>query len=63
MEALTLYELNGLVRETLELTLSDEYWVKAEISELRVNRHCYMELVQKGERGNGIVAKARAQVW
>ena len=63
MEALTLYELNGLVRETLELTLSDDYWVKAEISELRVNRHCYMELVQKDERGNGIVAKARAQVW
>lgn len=63
MEALTLYELNGLVRETLELTLSDEYWVKAEISELRVNRHCYMELVQKDARGNGIVAKARAQVW
>ena len=63
MEALTLYELNGLVRETLELTLSDAYWVKAEISELRVNRHCYMELVQKDARGNGIVAKARAQVW
>ena len=63
MEALTLYELNGLVRETLELTLNDAYWVKAEISELRVNRHCYMELVQKDERGNGIVAKARAQVW
>lgn len=63
MNALTLYELNGLVRETLELTLSDEYWVQAEIAELRVNRHCYMELVQKEPRGNGIVAKARAQVW
>lgn len=63
MEALTLYELNGLVRETLELTLNDEYWVQAEIAELRVNRHCYMELVQKEARGGGIVAKARAQVW
>ena len=63
MEALTLYELNGLVRQTLELTLDEEYWVCAEISELRVNRHCYMELVQKDARGNGIVAKARAQVW
>ena len=63
MNALTLYELNGLVRETLELTLNDEYWVQAEIAELRVNRHCYMELVQKEARGNGIVAKARAQVW
>lgn len=63
METLTLYELNGLVRQTLELTLEGEYWVCAEISELRVNRHCYMELVQKEARGNGIVAKARAQVW
>ena len=63
MNALTLYELNGLVRETLELTLNDEYWVQAEIAELRVNRHCYMELVQKESRGGGIVAKARAQVW
>ena len=63
MESLTLYELNNLVRQTLELTLNDEYWLRAEISELRVNRHCYMELVQKDERGNGLVAKARAQVW
>ena len=63
MNALTLYEINSLVRQTLELTLDAEYWVRAEIAELRVNRHCYMELVQKDARGNGIVAKARAQVW
>ena len=63
VQGMTLYELNGLVRETLELTLNDEYWVQAEIAELRVNRHCHMELVQKEARGNGIVAKARAQVW
>ena len=63
MNALTLYELNGLVRQTLELTLDSEYWVQAEIAELRVNRHCYMELVQKEARGGGMVAKARAQVW
>ena len=63
MEALTLYELNGLVRQTLELTLDNTYWVQAEISELRVNRHCYMELVQKDKYGGGMVAKARAQVW
>lgn len=63
MKALTLHELNGLVRQTLELTLSDAYWVQAEINELRTNRHCYMELVQKDTRGNGIIAKARAQAW
>ena len=63
VQGMTLYELNGLVRQTLELTLDEEYWVQAEIAELRVNRHCYMELVQKEARGGGIVAKARAQVW
>lgn len=63
VQGMTLYELNGLVRQTLELTLDEEYWVQAEIAELRVNRHCYMELVQKEIRGGGIVAKARAQVW
>ena len=63
MKALTLYELNGIVRQTLELTLDSTYWVQAEISELRVNRHCYMELVQKDKNGGNMVAKARAQVW
>lgn len=63
MKALSLFELNSLVRETLELTFNNEYWVRAEISELRVNRHCYMELVQKDSHKNGIIAKARAQVW
>ena len=62
-ETLTLYELNGLVRQTLELTLDEAYWVQAEVSELRVNRHCYMELAQKDTHSGGIVAKARAQVW
>lgn len=41
----------------------DLYWVRAEISSIQVNRHCYLELVQKDERGRGIMAKARAQIW
>ena len=45
--SLTLYELNMLVRETLELSLNAEYWVEAELSEVRESRgHCYMELIQ-----------------
>ena len=63
MTSLTLYELNGLVRQTLELTMDSEYWLRTEISELRVNKHCYMEFVQKDSSGNGIMARARAQVW
>ena len=63
-ERLTLFELNSLVRETLELEMPDEYWVEAEISELReVNGHCYMGLIQKEEHSNTPVAKASAKCW
>ena len=45
---LTLYELNGLVRKVIETTLTQEYWVEAELSECRENHgHCYMELIEK----------------
>lgn len=63
MTSLSLYELNNLVRSTIESTMYDLYWVRAEISSIQVNRHCYLELVQKDERGRGIMAKARAQIW
>jgi len=47
MTTLTLFELNSLVRQTIERTLNREYWVEAELSECRESRgHCYMELVQ-----------------
>ncbi|MBS5612494.1 MAG: exodeoxyribonuclease VII large subunit, partial [Prevotella buccalis] len=63
-QALTLYELNELVRETLQTAMPDDYWVEAELSEVReVRGHCYMELVQKDERTNTPVAKASAKCW
>ena len=65
METLTLYQLNTLVRDVLQQTLGDEYWVEAEIAEARVaqNGHCYLDLVQKDDAGNHFVAKARANLW
>ena len=49
-ERFTLYELNRLVRETIEYEMPNEYWVEAELSECRESRgHCYMELIQKDE--------------
>lgn len=63
-KALTLYELNSIVREVLETTMPDSYWVQAELSEVRENNgHCYMELIQKDERNNTPVAKASAKCW
>ena len=63
-EALTLFELNRLVRETLECEMPDEYWVEAELSECRESKgHCYMELIQKDERNATPIAKASAKCW
>ena len=61
---LSLFELNNLVREVITTDLSMEYWVEAELSEIReVRGHCYMELVQKDMFSNTPVAKASAKCW
>lgn len=62
---LGLAELNALVRDVLAQTLPGVYWVRAEISEARVaaNGHCYLELVEKAERGGGLRARASAHIW
>ena len=44
--------------------MSESYWVQAELSDVRENNgHCYMELIQKDERSNTPIAKARASCW
>ena len=64
MKTITLYELNNLVRQTIEIGLPKSYWVEAEIAELRENGgHCYMELIEKDEHRNTPVAKASAKCW
>ena len=66
MEPLSLYDLNALVRRSLEQCLPDEYWVQAELSEVRTHPatgHCYVEFVQKDPRSNNLVAKARGVIW
>lgn len=65
MEALTLYELNALVRGTLEQSLQQAYWLQAELSEVKpaYNGHCYVEFVQKAPRGQALIARARGVIW
>lgn len=64
MAALTLYELNSMVRDVVELGMPGSYWVEAELSEVRERSgHCYMELVQKDLTGNSTVARASARCW
>lgn len=62
--ALSLYELNELVSQTLQTVMPNEYWVEAELSEIReVRGHCYMELVQKDTLSHTPIAKASAKCW
>lgn len=61
---LSLYQLNHLVRNTLEKELPAEYWVEAELSECRESRgHCYMELIERDQQGATPVARASAKCW
>lgn len=64
-EALTLFDLNALVRRSLEQCLPDEYWIQAELSDVRSNStgHCYLEFIQKDSRSNNLIAKARGMIW
>jgi exodeoxyribonuclease VII large subunit len=64
MPPISLYELNNLVRQTVEHTFTCSYWLQAELSEVHERHgHCYLEFVQKDTAGKGIIAKARGQVW
>lgn len=63
-KALSLFELNHLVRQAIDVTLSQEYWVEAELGEARENNgHLYLELIEKNELGNTPIAKASAKCW
>jgi exodeoxyribonuclease VII large subunit len=64
-DALTLLDLNLLVRNRLRRDFPDTFWVQAEISECKehYSGHCYLELIQKKEQSDALCAKARATIW
>jgi exodeoxyribonuclease VII large subunit len=64
-ERFTLLELNHQIKEGIKIHFPDNYWVIAEISELKMNRrgHCYLDLIEKDELDDRIMAKARGIIW
>ncbi len=64
-EAIKLSELNGLVKRVVTEAFPDKIWVIGEISEMKVNRtgHCYLNLIEKDESTDTIIAQARATIW
>ncbi|MGE5447265.1 MAG: exodeoxyribonuclease VII large subunit [Bacteroidales bacterium] len=61
----SLSELQRQVKGRLEDLFSVPVWVKAEISEMTVNRsgHCYLDLVETQEGTDTVVARCRATIW
>jgi exodeoxyribonuclease VII large subunit len=64
-DALTLFELNSRIREIIKSGTEKTYWVIGEISELKVNYsgHCYLELIQKDQDSDQVMARSRATIW
>ena len=62
--AMTLYELNSMVRSLIDGAFHEACRVKAELSEVRVSPkgHCFIELIQKGRGSSVPVAKARGVI-
>lgn len=62
---MTLGELQRQVRDVLADRFALPVWVSAEISEIKVNYsgHCYLELIEKGDRDAVASAQARAVIW
>lgn len=65
-DSLSLLELNQKIKRTLEKGFLDNYWIKAEMSDVRVNAssgHCYLEFVEKEPLTGQLVAKVRGTIW
>lgn len=65
MDPIGLYQLNTLVKQELKNRFPDTFLVVAEIADVKENRsgHCYLELVEKREGDDAVIATARATIW
>jgi exodeoxyribonuclease VII large subunit len=63
--ALSLFKLMEMAKASIKGAFQDNYWVLAEISEVKVNYsgHCYLELIEKEEGSDSIKARVRATIW
>ena len=65
MTSLSLYQLNQLIKESLRKVIPTTIWLRAEIHNISTNYsgHCYIDLVEKSEFNDQIIAKQRATIW
>lgn len=65
INAISLYELNNVVRGILSEAFDKTLWLLAEMSDVRVNQngHCYLEFIERDTNNKNIIAKARGSIW
>ncbi len=64
MEAYSLYEVNQYIKRVIALNFEEAVWVECEINQLSHSRsNIYMDLIEKDESTDEIVAKASATLW
>lgn len=64
MNTFSLFDLNEYIRRVLALNFQESIWVRAEIGQLKLNRgHFYLDLVEKSQETDEIVAQTPAILW
>jgi exodeoxyribonuclease VII large subunit len=64
MIPLSLFELNEYIRQVISLNFTEPLWIRAELNQISFSRgHAYLELIQKDEAKNEIIAQAQAAIW
>ncbi|NNE30132.1 MAG: exodeoxyribonuclease VII large subunit [Saprospiraceae bacterium] len=64
VEAYSLYQVNEFIKRSIAINFPAPIWVQAEIGQIRQSRrHWYLELVEKGEFDEDIIAQTGAVIW
>jgi len=62
--SLRLYQLNEYIRRVIALNFTDSIWINCEIASFRESRgHAYLELIEKSDFDDEIIAQASAVIW
>ncbi len=62
---ISLSQLNNNIKELLHGNFMENIWIVAEIGDIKFNNngHAYLELIEKSEEDEKIIAKASANIW
>ena len=60
---ITLQEFNNRIKRLLAEPSVMNCWVVAETTDVRINQHCYLQLLEKNPKTGATVAKIKAIIW